>query len=302
MAVCEKFPGIVECSSDCKKDSHSNTCVRFCHCTGNHSVGCGCLTPEFIAKAHTNFTSILREVESQEEFVTRLDSLARHARDEHEWEGGKCDFHPLLVCSCGNCGNQDQLQCEGKPYRTKVMLKCKFHALVYEIELHERALQAKQLVHPVLKSGHSNAVEASHNVLIRFRSKAIALQMTHYHVSTNLGLLQSNLTYMHQRCGVSYHWIPELCVQEALERDNEARKKELDWAKGSPAKRKRIASKREMVNEGRKRKVWSKMHGHHTYYGGPEEHVEKERKKTRSKCKEKSHVSVPCNGVVCCVL
>ena len=269
----EKFPGIVECSSDCKKDSHSNTCVRFCHCTGNHSVGCGCLTAEFIAKAHTNFTSILRVVESQEEFVTRLHSLARHARDEHEWEGGKCDFHPLLVCSCGNCGNQDQLHCEGKPYRTKVMLKCKFHALIYEIE---RAMQAKQLVHPVLKSGH---------------------QMTHYHVSTNLGLLQSNLTYMHQMCGVSYHWIPELFrrmdlpvfdgVQEALERDNEARKKDLDRAKRSPVKRKRIALKRNRVNEGRKRMEWSKKHGHHTY-GEPEEHVEKEKKKTRSICKEKS--------------
>ena len=222
-------------------------------------MGCGCLTPEFIAKAHTNFTSILREVESQEEFVTRLDSLARHARDEHEWEGGKCDFHPLLVCSCGNCSNQDQLQCEGKPYRTKVMLKCKFRALIYEIELHERALQANGQVHPVLKSGHSNAVEASHNVLIRFRSKAIALQMTHYHVSTNLGLLQSNLTYMHQRCGVGYHWIPELFrrmglpvfdgVQEALERDNEARKKDLERAKGSPARKKRVASKRKRAYE-----------------------------------------------------
>ena len=291
----EKFPGIVECSSDCKKDSHSNTCVRFCHCTGNHSVGCGCLTAEFIAKAHTNFTSILRVVESQEEFVTRLHSLARHARDEHEWEGGKCDFHPLLVCSCGNCGNQDQLHCEGKPYRTKVMLKCKFHALIYEIELHERAMQAKQLVHPVLKSGHSNAVEASHNVLIRFRSKAIALQMTHYHVSTNLGLLQSNLTYMHQMCGVSYHWIPELFrrmdlpvfdgVQEALERDNDARKKDLDRAKRSPVKRKRIALKRNRVNEGRKRMEWSKKHGHHTY-GEPEEHVEKEKKKRAAYAKK----------------
>ena len=43
---------------DCKKDSHSNTCVRLCHCTGNHSVGCGCLTAECIAKEHKHFTSI----------------------------------------------------------------------------------------------------------------------------------------------------------------------------------------------------------------------------------------------------
>ena len=123
--------------------------------------------------------------------MTRLNCLARHARDEHEWEGGQCDFHPLLVCSCKKCDNKEELQCEGKPYKTRAMLKCKFHSLLYEIELHERALQGKQLVHPVLKAGHSNAVEESHNVLIRFRSKAIALEMTHYHVSTNLGLLQS---------------------------------------------------------------------------------------------------------------
>ena len=34
--------------------------------------GFGCLTAEFRAKAHTNFTFILREEESQEEFVTSL--------------------------------------------------------------------------------------------------------------------------------------------------------------------------------------------------------------------------------------
>ena len=88
---------------------HSNSCVRFCHCTANHSVGCGCLSPEFIAKAHTNFTSILRDVESQEELVTRLESLARHAWDEHEWDGGRCDFHPLFLCSCVMCKDNQLL-------------------------------------------------------------------------------------------------------------------------------------------------------------------------------------------------
>ena len=50
-------------------------------------------------------------------------------------------------------------------------INCKFHALLYEIECHARAKQVKELIHPVLKRGHSNAVEASHNVFIRFRSK-----------------------------------------------------------------------------------------------------------------------------------
>ena len=60
-----------------------------------------------------------------------------------------------------------------------------FHALLYEIECHARAKQVKELIHPVLKRGHSNALEASHNVFIRFRSKDISLERLHYHVSTN---------------------------------------------------------------------------------------------------------------------
>ena len=33
-----KFPAI---ASDCEDESHSDTCVRFCHRTGNHSAGLG---------------------------------------------------------------------------------------------------------------------------------------------------------------------------------------------------------------------------------------------------------------------
>ena len=36
---------------------------------GNHSAACGCLTAAFIFKAHTNFTSILMEAQSQVEFA-----------------------------------------------------------------------------------------------------------------------------------------------------------------------------------------------------------------------------------------
>ena len=99
----------------------------------------------------------------------------------------------------------------------------------------------KELIHPVLKRGHSNAVEASHNVFIRFRSKDIYLGRLHYHVSTNLALLQANLTYMHAKFGISYHWIPDLYrhmklpvfdgVQEALE------KRKLEREKTTPVKK-----------------------------------------------------------------
>ena len=48
-----------------------------CKCQGNHSAGCGCLSDAFIAKAHTNFTLILMEAQSQEEFVRRLKGFAQ---------------------------------------------------------------------------------------------------------------------------------------------------------------------------------------------------------------------------------
>ena len=125
--------------------------------------------------------------------MRRVKALPRHAVDDHS----QCDYHPLVVCSCGACENKDQISCQGKPYKTKFKLDCKFHALLYEIECHARAKQVKELIHPVLN--HSNALEASHNVFIRFRSKDISLERLHYHVSTNLALLQANLTYMHAK-------------------------------------------------------------------------------------------------------
>ena len=56
------------------------------------------------------------ECESQEEFVRRITALPKHARDEHEWEGGRCDFHPLKVCTRKKCEDKESIECEGKPY------------------------------------------------------------------------------------------------------------------------------------------------------------------------------------------
>ena len=81
-------------------------------------------------------------------------------------------------------------------------------------------------------------------MLWRLRSKDISLERLHYHVSTNLALLQANLTYMHAKFGISYHWIPELYrrmklpvfdgVQEAC---NVQRKRGLDRVKTTPVKK-----------------------------------------------------------------
>ena len=166
----------------------------------------------------------------------------------------------LRVCTCQKCSNQEEIKCEGKPYQTRMKLDCEFHALLYEIECMERASQASKLVHPVLKRGHSNAVEASHN------RKIISLERLHYHLSTNLGLLQANLTYMH---GTSYHWIPELYrrmklpvfegIVEALERHSSHSKRKLELAKTTPQKKRRVELKKKRVREAIQ---WARQHGH----------------------------------------
>ena len=100
--------------------------------------------------------------------------------------GWKCTFHALKVCSCGGCQYDADLKCDGKDYHTRV--SCAF--LAYEIECHQRASMSEQLVHPIIKRGHSNWLEASHNVF-----KHIHLERLHYTLSTELALLQSNMTY-----------------------------------------------------------------------------------------------------------
>ena len=113
------------------------------------------------------------------------------------------------VCICKQCSGED-LKCEGKEYHTRCALTCPFHSLAYEIECHERAEISKQLVHPILKRGHSKWLEASHSVFIRFRPKHINLERLHYVVSTELALLQSNMTYIYEKRGPQYHWVVEL--------------------------------------------------------------------------------------------
>ena len=58
------------------KDTFPNVCneeYQKCKCK-KHSSGCGCLSDTFIAKAHTNFTSILIEAQSQKEYVKHKNS------------------------------------------------------------------------------------------------------------------------------------------------------------------------------------------------------------------------------------
>ena len=96
-----------------------------------------------------------------------------------------------------------------------------------------------------------------------------------YTWSGNLGLLQSNMTYMYSKHGPSYHWVPELFrrlglpvfegLEEQLEMLNRRRKAKLDLKRTEVAKRRRVQLKRERVFDSQRREEWSKAHGKDTY-------------------------------------
>ena len=253
----------------------------------------------FCQRARNNFSNILSSSQSAEEFSKRLQALVYHVQDIHKWEGGCCEFHAVKVCSCGACPDKKEPQCEGKVYHTREVLNCPFHLLAYKIECHIRAHMADKLVHKTLKRGHSNWLESSHNVFIRFRSKHIQLERLHYTVSTNLGLLQANMTNEYNQQGPAYHWKVELLqrlqlpvydgVQQTLEIVNRRRKKALDSYKTTKAKKRRVELKTLRTKDAQERKLWTKKHGQDTY--GQEEEVEVERdeevKPTQKSKKEK---------------
>lgn len=49
-------------------------------------------------------------------------AIPRHAVDDHS----QCNFHPLVTCSCGACMSNETIECEGKAYKTRLRLDCKF--------------------------------------------------------------------------------------------------------------------------------------------------------------------------------
>ena len=131
--------------------------VTCCCRKKRHSSGCGCITKEFIEGAKRNlFCAITQCGNNPEAFAQKMRILGKyHARGIHTWADGKCDFHPLLVCSCGNCENEEELKCEGKEYKSQKVLTCELHSLAYEIECCVRAENADEIVDPDLGRGHA---------------------------------------------------------------------------------------------------------------------------------------------------
>lgn len=288
--------------SNSHKKKHPDVTQVKCHCDGRHSQTCGCLTPAFVETARNNMSQLLKDSKSADDFKAKVEALSRHAHDEHQWEGGQCDFHPLRLCSCGKCDEGEELNCKGTLYHTRLCLTCPLHKLAYEIKLDNRGSKAEQYIHSVLKKGNSNLLEASHNVFIRFREKALNLERLHYETSTNLALLQANLSYMTQKHGSTYHWIPELFKQmqlpvydglaDKLQIYSKNRTKSLKYRKTEKVKKRRIQLKCERVREAQTRKEWSAKRGNFDYYGADEEIVGKSEGETNKACicGSKSHM------------
>ena len=199
------------------KDSFPEVESVVCTCKGRkHSTSCGCFSDVFIQSAQRNLFCAISQCENNSAaFATRMRELGRyHSRDIHQWEGGECDFHAHVLCSCGNC--EDSLSCDGKPYHTSHVLSCPLHALAYEIECSHRANHAEEIIDPELGKGHSNACEATFTVFPKFRPKDVALQRLHYQASTNLALIQSSMTYLFRKRGPDYHWMPDLFQRMGL--------------------------------------------------------------------------------------
>uniref|UniRef100_A0A1X7TBQ5 Uncharacterized protein n=1 Tax=Amphimedon queenslandica TaxID=400682 RepID=A0A1X7TBQ5_AMPQE len=101
--------------------------------------------------------------------------------------------------------------------------------------------------------------------------------MLHYYVSTSLGLIQSNMSWMYVHKGPAYHWLLDLFdrmslprfdgMAEALKALNVSRFKSLLKVKQCDVKCKgRRARKRHRQSEQAARKLWVEQHKTcHTY-------------------------------------
>ena len=296
-----------------KKMTCENGSEVECYCRGKkHASKCGCISEKFIKKAKSTFQMCLTKAgKDPNAFSERLMNLALyHYRDVHEWDGGYCDFHPLVVCSCGSCKDKNNLNCVGKPYKTGHVLDCPFHSLAYELECREMAAQADVLIHPEIGNVTTNIVEASHNVLVRYRSKDWNIARLHYQVSTNLGLIQSCMTNLYNKRGPQYHWIldvlkcmdlPEVPnLKYILKELNEDRFLYLQNQKTDEAKSKRkLYKKHRKVDEHQARMLFVQKSAMMHNYGFDEDEAQTSIKKC--KCgstdhKRTNHRSCPLNN------
>ena len=151
-----------KCFTAGEQDRHKKNFPRVskvkCKCYGKrHKKGCGCFTDTFVNGARKKLFYALDDAGTDPEALKkRIEMLTHHVRDEHEWDGEQCDFHKLIVCSCGECKGE-KMTCKGKKYKTRLLLDCPYHNLAYFVELHKRSKQAEKV------SSTSNLIEPPQN-------------------------------------------------------------------------------------------------------------------------------------------
>ena len=122
----------------------------------------------------------------------------------------------------------------------------------------------------------------------------------HYAVSTNLGLLQSNMSWLYQKHGNTYHWIVELFrrlrlpifdgMVEALQSATEVRAKNLSKKKTVNAKERCTKTR---AQEQQERKLWSRRQRIEHTYGSDDDDCSSEKDgspstRVQRKCKRGS--------------
>ena len=132
-----------------------------------------------------------------------------------------------------------------------------------EIECRRINRKANDIIHDEMGRGHSNLPESKFNVLTRFRTKNINLHQLHYEFITNVGLCQSNMTFMFKFAGEGYHWMQELYsllhlpipdgLEEILRSENKGRMKRVIKKKTDKAKSARAKMKQKRMQESQKR-------------------------------------------------
>ncbi|XP_028417004.1 uncharacterized protein LOC114541219 [Dendronephthya gigantea] len=233
-----------------------------------------------------NHFCCLQQCDKSEEYARRLIALGTyHSKDIHTRVDGKsCGFHPDIVCSCGDCDEDEKIGCSGVTYKTKYPLTCAFHKLAYQIECLHCADDAKSVIHPTMVRGCSNQCEAHFSVLPDFHAKDQNLCRLHYITSTNCGLSQGNMSLGFKTGGPKYHWLIDLydrihlpvipAVIETLQKEVTARMKEVttrmkevDRGKTEGKKKGRICIKVARAENQEERKKWLKHQELHHSYG-----------------------------------
>ena len=137
-------------------------------------------------------------------------------------------------------------------------------------------------MHLILGRGHTNQVEAAHGDFTKLRVKDLNLQRLHYNVSTNLALMQSNMSWLFKKRGPQYHWLLDLFERmglpilagkaEALKLSNCKRANTLKYRKTKEAKKKRSQSKsKHKEEEQHQRKAWGKKKQKNLHSYGPKQ-------------------------------